>query len=73
VKKGQLDKAISDYTQALEINPNLAKAYFNRGVFYYFKREYEKSWKDVKNAQSLGYQIHPKFLDQLRKESGRQN
>ena len=72
-KKGQYDQAISDYTRALEINPRDAGAYKNRGAAYYFKREYEKSWNDVKKAQSLGYQIHPKFLDQLRKASGRQN
>ena len=61
------DRAISDYNKALEINPRYAKAYCNRGIAYYFKEEYEKSWKDVKKAQSLGYQIHPEFLDQLRK------
>jgi tetratricopeptide (TPR) repeat protein len=72
-EKGQLDRAISDYNKALEINPRFAEAYSDRGVAYYFKREYEKSWEDVKKAQSLGCQIHPKFLDELRKASGRQN
>ncbi len=33
-KKGQYDKAISDYTKAIEINPSYAKAYYNRGVAY---------------------------------------
>jgi hypothetical protein len=50
-----------------------AAAYYNRGIAYYFKREYEKSWKDVEEAQSLAYQINPKFLDELRKVSGRKN
>jgi len=71
--RGQYDQALSDLNKALEINPRYAEAYSNRGVAYYLKREYEKSWEDVKKAQSLGYQIHPKFLDDLRKASGRQN
>ena len=73
VKKGQLDQAISDFTKAFEINPRYAEAYYSRGVAYYFKREYGKSWKDVEKAQSLGHQIDPKFLDKLRRASGRQN
>lgn len=33
-KLGDFDLAIIDYTKALDINPNLAKAYDNRGVAY---------------------------------------
>jgi len=33
-KTGNLDQAIVDYTRAIDINPNLAKAYDNRGVAY---------------------------------------
>jgi tetratricopeptide (TPR) repeat protein len=33
-KLGNLDLAIMDYTKAIDINPNYAKAYDNRGVAY---------------------------------------
>jgi tetratricopeptide (TPR) repeat protein len=72
-KKGQLDQAISDFNMALEISPKYGVAYYNRGIAYYLKRDYEKSLKDVEKAQSLAYQIDPKFLEELRKASGRQN
>jgi len=68
-----LDQAISDYTKALEVNPNYALAYYNRGRSYYYKKEYDKSWEDIKKAQDLGWKIRPEFLDDLRKASGRQN
>ncbi len=71
--KGQSDQAISDFNKAIQINPMLALAYGNRGRAYYFKKEYDKSWDDVKKVQTLGYPIPPEFLDDLRKASGRQN
>jgi tetratricopeptide (TPR) repeat protein len=69
---GQYDQAISDYTKAIEINPEFARAYNNRGVAYYFKGKYKKAWVDVSKAQSLGGQVNPGFFDSLRKASGRQ-
>jgi len=68
--KGQYDQAVSDYSKALGINPNDAEAYFNRGIAYYNKKEYEKSWEDVNMAQALGYTIPPEFLDDLHKTPG---
>jgi tetratricopeptide (TPR) repeat protein len=71
-KKGQYDRAISDYTKAIEIDPTHAKVYSNRAVSYYYKGEYDRAWKDVHKAQSLGYQVKPRFLKKLREASGRQ-
>jgi hypothetical protein len=48
-------------------------AYYGRARSYYFKKEYDKSWDDIKKAQFLGYKIPPEFFDDLRKASGRQN
>jgi Flp pilus assembly protein TadD len=64
--KGQYDQAISDYTNALEINPNDAEAYYNRGIAYYYKKEYDKSWEDVNKAQTLGLKISEEILENLR-------
>ncbi|MEW6104661.1 MAG: tetratricopeptide repeat protein [bacterium] len=58
--------------ETFDINPRYAEAYNNRGVVYYAKGEYDKAWKDVYKAQSLGYQVKPEFLKLLRKASGRQ-
>lgn len=69
----QYEQAISDFNKALEINPKYADAYYNRGYTYYLKEEYEKSWEDINKAQDLGFKVPPKFLDDLRKASGKQN
>ncbi|OGP69033.1 MAG: hypothetical protein A2170_06220 [Deltaproteobacteria bacterium RBG_13_53_10] len=71
--KGQYDQAILDYNKAFEINPRFAEVYYIRAVTYYHKKDYGKSWEDVHLAQSLGYKVLDKFLDALRKASGREN
>jgi len=68
----QYDQAISDFNKALEINPKLASAYYNRARAYYFKKEYDKSWDDIKKTQDSGYKIPAELLDELRKASGRE-
>ena len=71
--KGQYDQSIFDCSKAVEINPNFAEAYLGRAVAYYFRKKYDRSWEDIKRAEALGYKIPPKFLEELRKASGRQN
>ncbi len=71
--KGWYDQAISDFTKALEIEPEFVPVYYNRAVTYYCKREYDKAWEDVHTAQSLGYKVDAEFLKTLRKASGRES
>jgi len=71
--KGQFDEAISDFNKSIEINPRDREAYYYRGRSHYLKKEYDKSWEDVKKAQDLDLKVSPKFLEDLRKASGRQN
>jgi tetratricopeptide (TPR) repeat protein len=71
-QKGDHDKALADFNKAIELNPNYALAYNNRGIAYFNKRDYEKAWDDVRKAQKLGCKVHPKFLKALRQASGRQ-
>jgi tetratricopeptide (TPR) repeat protein len=73
VMKGQHDQGISDYTKAIDLRPRDAIGYAGRAGAYFMKRELDKSWEDVKKAQELGYKVSPKFLNALRKASGREN
>ena len=51
--KGEYDKAIADYNQALTINPNYAYAYVNRGDAWNEKGEYDKAIADYNEAIRL--------------------
>ena len=55
------------------MNPKYAMAYNNRGIAYYHKGEYDKAWEDVHKAQSLGLQVPPEFIKDLREASGGEN
>lgn len=52
-KLGEYEKAISDYTQSLYIDPSNAKAYFNRGAAYIKVAEYELAKADLLRAVEL--------------------
>jgi len=56
------DRAISEFNKVLEKNPRDARAYYERGLVYYNKGEYDKAWQDVHKAQSLGYHVPPEFI-----------
>ena len=47
------DLALSDYNQAININPREAQAYANRGVLYYYRQEREKAIRDLRQAAEL--------------------
>ncbi|MDR1467911.1 MAG: tetratricopeptide repeat protein, partial [Spirochaetaceae bacterium] len=51
--KGENDKAIADYNQALRINPNYAEVYYNRGYAYAMKKDYARARADWEKALQL--------------------
>ncbi len=57
-QKKDFDKAIAEYSKALEINPQYALAYNNRGYTYYLMKEYDKAIVDLSKA----IEIDPQFL-----------
>ncbi|MDR2493722.1 MAG: tetratricopeptide repeat protein [Spirochaetaceae bacterium] len=48
--KGEYDRAVADYTEALRINPNNAIVYNNRGYAYKEKGEYDRAVADFTAA-----------------------
>ena len=55
VEQGQYDKAITDFTEAIRINPDLAEAYYNRGVAHRKLGNDVKADADFAKAKELGY------------------
>jgi tetratricopeptide (TPR) repeat protein len=68
--------ALYYFNKALEINPALendGQFHNDRGVAYFFLRDYNNCWADVNKAIQLGYRVHPQFLSELKRTSGRGN
>ena len=57
-KKGDHYGAISDYTKAIEINPNDAKAFYNRGNSKDEIQDYEGAISDFRKA----IEINPQYV-----------
>lgn len=51
--KGDLDRAIGDYDQAILLMPKSVKAYSNRGIFYMQKKDFPHAIADLDHAVSL--------------------
>jgi PGF-CTERM protein len=49
----QYERAIEDYSKAIELNPNYVGAYINRGVTYYDLKQYERAIEDFDKAIEL--------------------
>jgi len=47
------DKAIEDYSKSIDMNPNNAEAYGNRGLAYYNKGQYDRAIEDYNKAIAL--------------------
>ena len=51
--KGELDRAIQDYGEAIKLNGKLASLYNNRGVAYDHKGEFDRAIQDYEQAIKL--------------------
>ena len=51
--KGDLDDAMSHFDEAIRHRPNLAKAWYNRGITWSMKGEYDKAIADFDEAIRL--------------------
>lgn len=71
-KPDRYDRAISEFDALLENNPHNARAYYERGLVYYNKGEYDKARQDVRKAQGLGYEVPAEFL-RLLSEASQEN
>ena len=53
----QIDKAIEAYSYVIELKPNNATTYSNRGIAYYIKGELDRTFEDLNKA----IELNPKF------------
>ena len=57
--------AISDYSKAIELDPDYASAYSNKGFAKFNLNDIGGACKDVRKAVSLGYVDSQNFIGQI--------
>jgi tetratricopeptide (TPR) repeat protein len=57
--KGEYDRALQDYNQAIRLNHNNANAYNNRGMIYKIRGEYDRAIEDYSEAIWLSNNDYP--------------
>ncbi len=67
IQQGQIKRGIDEYTRAIEMDPNLGAAYFNRGTAYYILNQPENYCPDWIKALELGV---PNAVDATRTYCG---
>ena len=63
--KGKSDRAIADYTKAIQINPQYANAYNNRGNVYREKGQHARAIADLRRSHVLGNSRATRSLKEL--------
>lgn len=69
VNEAEMDSVISVFSEAIKNNPKYAGAYYNRAIAYFYKKNYEQCWQDVRMAESLGSKFSADFIKSLKKAS----
>lgn len=64
-KKNEIVLAIEDYTQAIELKPDYADAYYYRSKAWLQIGEEEKAKSDMKTANEIGININTAIDDLL--------
>ncbi len=60
---GDLDRAIADYTKAIELDPKLLSAYINRGLAYDGKGNFDQAIADYTKAIELDPTFALAYID----------
>jgi tetratricopeptide (TPR) repeat protein len=70
-RKGDFDRALSDYNRAIALDPKFGIAYLNRGNVWHRKGQYDQAVADYSTAISLGGSVNLAFAYNNRGNSRR--
>jgi len=63
------EEALRAYRKAAELAPGIPEAYNNIADAYYHMGKYHLAWKNLRIAESLGFEVDPRFIKALERVS----
>lgn len=63
----EYEQALADYSRAIELDPNLAEAYYNRGLVRLAQKQQELAISDLSKAGELGLYTAYSIIKRARK------
>lgn len=67
----KVDLALADFLKVIEIEPRHPDGYYNVAAIYLRTQDYDKAWEYYYKAVDHKARIHPNFLKDLQRASGR--
>lgn len=61
-----LDEVIVETDEKIRQDPEDAEAYYNRGIAYYYKKNFPRSRQDLEKAEALGIEIEDELMREVR-------
>jgi len=59
---GNLNGAIADLDQAIQLDPNFSASYIDRGIVFYRLRKFERAFADIARAKRIEKESRPKSM-----------
>ena len=66
VGEGDLERAVVDYSKAIELKPDYAEAYIHRGMCWLYLKNWQEAKPDLIAAKSMGMDIIAVFRNTYR-------
>lgn len=68
-RQHRYEEALTAYKKAAELAPRVPETYNNIADAYYHMGKYDLAWKNLRIADSLGFEVNPKFIKALERVS----
>jgi len=61
-RNGDLDRAVAELDQAIQLDPNFPASYIDRGIIYYRLRKFDRAFADIAQAKRIQKESQSKSL-----------
>ena len=68
-RNGDLNGAIADLDQAIQLDPNFSASYIDRGIVFYRMGQFDRAFADIARAKRIEKESHAKSMPTMAEET----